>query len=110
MTFDTFISRFSGFNGATRIWPAACHFGRRYQTAQAARPVVFMRIPKTSSSSVRTGLRTMLAPATVLDGFDLSLFGAYRDFDTLDDELRSAIFDPPTSPLPPQPAQEPVPK
>jgi hypothetical protein len=59
-----------------------------------------MRIPKTSSSSVRTGLHAMLAPATLLDGFDLSLFGAYRDFDTLDDELRSAIFDPPTSPLP----------
>jgi hypothetical protein len=59
-----------------------------------------MHIPKTSGSSIRSGLTTALAPALTIDGFDLSLFGPYRDLKSLDDSMRRTIHVSPASLLP----------
>jgi hypothetical protein len=58
---------------------------------EESRPVVFMHIPKTSGTAVSPGLGTALAPAVEVGGFDYSLFGSFRDFDTLDESVRCHI-------------------
>jgi hypothetical protein len=58
-------------------------------------PVVFMHIPKTSGVSITSGLRATLAPAVVVSGYDHSLFGCYKNFDSIAEALRYTIYDTP---------------
>ena len=62
-----------------------------------SRPVVFMHIPKTSGTAVRSGLAKALAPAIAVGGFDHSLFGSFRDFDSLHESVRCQIYDSPAA-------------
>jgi hypothetical protein len=57
------------------------------------RPLVFMHIPKTSGSAISSGLKTALAPACVVGGSDLSLFGRNKDFESIDPSIRRTIYD-----------------
>jgi hypothetical protein len=63
----------------------------------AARPLAFMHIPKTSGVAITGGLRAVLAPVRAVSGFDHSSFGSCRGFDSIDASIRSGIYDSPAS-------------
>ena len=68
----------------------------------AALPIVFMHIPKTSGMALGRGLSEARAPTKTLTGFDGVLFGGFRDFDTIAPAIRRNIYLDPTA-LPPDP-------
>jgi hypothetical protein len=70
-------------------WAAARDLPVSFERSQ---PVVFMHIPKTSGTAIISGLATALAPATVVRGFDHSIFGSFRNFDSLDESIRCQIY------------------
>ncbi|MEO1709681.1 MAG: sulfotransferase [Pseudomonadota bacterium] len=55
--------------------------------------VALLHIPKTGGMAVGAALIEALQTDRVARGFDLSMFGAIRDFGTMSPSLRSAIFD-----------------
>src|ERR1700733_4176589 len=63
----------------------------------AARPLAFMHIPKTSGVALMSALEGALSPGTVTKGFDLCLFGSFRDFETMDPAGQQRIHASPTS-------------
>jgi hypothetical protein len=65
--------------------------------AEKRLPVAFMHIPKTSGVSITSGLTAALAPAIVVSGYDHSLFGGYKSFDSIEENLRYTIYDSPAS-------------
>jgi hypothetical protein len=67
----------------------------------AARPLAFMHIPKTSGVALMSALEGALSPGTVTKGFDLCLFGSFRDFETMDPFEQRRIHASPAS-LPPE--------
>jgi len=67
---------------------------------EAALPIVFMHIPKTSGMALGRGLSEARAPTKTLTGFDGVLFGGFRDFDTIAPAIRRNIYLDPTA-LPP---------
>jgi hypothetical protein len=67
----------------------------------AARPLSFMHIPKTSGVALMSALEGALNPGTVTKGFDLCLFGSFRDFETMDPAVQQRIHASPAS-LPPE--------
>lgn len=56
-----------------------------------------MHIPKTSGTAITAGLQAALTPEVEIGGFDHSLFGSFRNFDTLDDSIRRQIHASPAS-------------
>jgi hypothetical protein len=60
------------------------------------RPLAFIHIPKTSGTAVLSGLMALSA-AAVVGRFDLLMFGSYRDFDSIEPELRGQICTSPAS-------------
>jgi len=58
----------------------------------ASRPVAFMHIPKTSGTALMSGLAGSCEPSAVVKGFDLCLFGSFREFDTLDASEQQRIY------------------
>ncbi len=67
---------------------------------EPSRPLVFMHIPKTSGIALREGLEAALAPGQAVLGFDASLFGGFRAFDTIHPQIRQHIY-PGSDALPP---------
>jgi hypothetical protein len=63
----------------------------------AARPLAFMHIPKTSGVALMSALEGALNPGTVTNGFDLCLFGSFRDFETMDPAEQRKIHASPAS-------------
>jgi hypothetical protein len=64
------------------------------------RPLAFMHIPKTSGVALMSALAGALNPGMVTNGFDLCLFGSFRDFETMDPAEQRKIHASPAS-LPP---------
>jgi Sulfotransferase family len=62
-----------------------------------SRTLVFMRVPKTSGTSITFGLIEALAPAVVISGFDHSLFSFSDDYSSLDEAIRCRIYSSPES-------------
>jgi hypothetical protein len=52
-----------------------------------------MHIPKTSGCSLIAGLQEALHPAARIGGFDLSMFGPFDAFETVEPEARCTIYD-----------------
>lgn len=55
------------------------------------RPLVFMHIPKTAGSALIVGLRDVLPSTPYIGGFDLSMFGIFRAFESVAPEMRATI-------------------
>src|SRR5271165_2122852 len=60
--------------------------------ASASRPVAFMHIPKTSGTALMSGLAGSCESSAVVKGFDLCLFGSFREFGTLDASEQRRIY------------------
>jgi hypothetical protein len=67
----------------------------------ASRPLTFMHIPKTSGVALMSALEGALTPGAMTRGFDLCLFGSFRDFETMDSAEQQRIHASPAS-LPPE--------
>jgi hypothetical protein len=55
-------------------------------------PLVFMHVPKCGGMSLVNSLIDAIGPSSVLSGFDLTLFGDFVDFHSLDPTIRHAIY------------------
>jgi Sulfotransferase family len=55
-------------------------------------PLVFMHVPKCGGMSLVNSLIEAIGPSSVLGGFDLTLFGDFVDFHSLDPAIRHAIY------------------
>ena len=64
----------------------------------ATRAIAFMHIPKTSGTALTQLFRQVLQPRLMVFGFDQSLFGGFKAFDTVSQDLRRYIY--PGAPLP----------
>jgi hypothetical protein len=58
---------------------------------EPSRPLAFMHIPKTSGCSLMAGLYEALHPTGRVGGFDLSMFGAFDAFDTVEPAMRRTV-------------------
>jgi hypothetical protein len=54
--------------------------------------VAFMHVPKTAGSATRQGFIEAIRPQSVLLGSDLSLFGGFTDFGSVDPALRKTVY------------------
>lgn len=61
------------------------------------RSLAFMHIPKTSGTALMSTLTADVEPSAVVRGFDLCLFGAFRQFDTFDATERERIYHAPSA-------------
>jgi hypothetical protein len=57
------------------------------------RIVVFMHIPKTAGTAFTAALATALRPSVVVNGFDRSGFGSFREFDAVAASVRQSIHE-----------------
>jgi hypothetical protein len=62
--------------------------------------IIFMHVPKTSGMALVKGLTEALAPTRTLLGYDGVMFGRFRNFESITEELRRQIYLAPAA-LPP---------
>jgi hypothetical protein len=58
----------------------------------ANRPIAFMHIPKTAGTWLRTEIQACTNTCGPAPGFDLSVFGDFAAFETVDPTLRSNVY------------------
>ena len=56
------------------------------------RPLVFMHVPKCGGISLVKSLIEAVTPSSIMGGFDLSLFGGFADFRSLDPAIQETIY------------------
>lgn len=92
----------------TGFWLVFTHFLRMSSMRQAfkssrnkldveapteiSHPIAFMHVPKTSGTALISGLTRALDLPFAFGGFDQCLFGSFRDFDKLEENIRRHIY------------------
>jgi hypothetical protein len=70
------------------------------QSFDTSKPLTFMHIPKTSGVALMLALEGALSPGAGIRGFDLCLFGSFRNFETMDLAEQQRIHATPASLVP----------